>query len=60
MERAETHPPQSSVGHVDEDAIRHEPTGLAWVGRSVLDLLDAGKQMYSVFVKTLYYSARGV
>jgi len=26
----------------------------------VLDLIDAGKQLYSVFVKTLYYTVRGV
>lgn len=54
------HAPESAVGHIDEDAIVHERTGLAWVGGSVLDLLAAGKALYSVFVKTLYYSARGV
>ena len=53
-------PPSSAVGTVDEEAVHHERTGLAWVGGSVLDLLGAGKAMYSVFVKTLYYSARGV
>jgi phospholipid/cholesterol/gamma-HCH transport system permease protein len=57
---AETRGPDNAVGHIDEDLIIHERTGLAWVGGSVLDLLGAAKQMYSVFVKTLYYSARGV
>ncbi|MBK7582307.1 MAG: ABC transporter permease [Myxococcales bacterium] len=51
---------ESSVGHIDEDAVTRERTGLAWVGGSVLDLLAAGQALYSVFVKTLYYSARGV
>lgn len=60
MAEALEHAPESAVGHIDEDAIIHERTGLAWVGGSVLDLLGAGKQLYSVFVKTLYYSARGV
>ena len=52
--------PESAVGHIDEDAIVRERTGLAWVGGSVLDLLGAARAMYSVFVKTLYYSVRGV
>ena len=60
MSQSVEHAPESAVGHIDEDAILHERTGLAWVGGSFLDLLHAGKQLYSVFVKTLYYSARGV
>lgn len=60
MADAVEHAPESAVGHIDEDAVVHERTGLAWVGGSVLDLLGAGKQLYSVLVKTLYYSARGV
>ncbi|MBI3200360.1 MAG: ABC transporter permease [Myxococcales bacterium] len=52
--------PESAVGHIDEDAVVHERTGLAWLGGSVLDLLRAASAMYSVFVKTLYYSVRGV
>ena len=51
----------SSVGTVDEEALPpKERTGLAAVGGAVLDLIDAGKQLYSVFVKTLYYTVRGV
>lgn len=60
MADAVEHAPESAVGHIDEDAVVHERTGLAWVGGSMLDLLGAGKQLYSVLVKTLYYSARGV
>jgi len=56
--QAETH--DSAVGHIDEDAIRVEPTGLAWVGSSAIELLQSGSRMYSVFVQTLYYSVRGV
>ncbi len=52
--------PSSSVGHVDEDAIRHEPTGVAALGANALGLLASAKELYSVFVKTLYYSVRGV
>jgi phospholipid/cholesterol/gamma-HCH transport system permease protein len=52
-------PPSSAVGTVDEEAVVHERTGLAWLGASALELLGAGKQLYSVFVKTLYYSVRG-
>ena len=51
----------SSVGTVDEEALPpKERTGLAAVGGAALDLVDAGKQLYSVFVKTLYYTVRGV
>ncbi|MEZ4223758.1 MAG: ABC transporter permease [Polyangiaceae bacterium] len=48
-----------SVGTIDEEAIQHEPTGVAALGAAVLQLANAGRQMYSVFVKTLYYTARG-
>lgn len=60
MAESVEHAPESAVGHIDEDAIIHERTGLAWVGGSALDLLRAGGALYSVLVKTLYYSARGV
>jgi phospholipid/cholesterol/gamma-HCH transport system permease protein len=52
--------PSSSVGQVDEDLVRREPTGVAAIGAQVLSLLRAGRQMYSVLVQTLYYTARGV
>ena len=52
--------PSSSVGHVEEDAIRPEPKGVAYVGAQALVLLGSAKAMYSVFVKTLYYTVRGV
>lgn len=60
MSTPDTGPASSAVGNIDEDAIRAERTGLAWIGGSALDLLGSGKAMYSVFVKTLYYSVRGV
>jgi len=53
-------PASSSVGTVDEEALPpKERTGLAALGGAALDLIDAGKQLYSVFVKTLYYTVRG-
>jgi phospholipid/cholesterol/gamma-HCH transport system permease protein len=51
--------PSSSVGHVDEENVRREPTGVAAVGAQILALLRAGRQLYAVFVQTLYYTARG-
>lgn len=48
------------VGQIDEDAIIQEPTGIAALGHAALSLLAAGRELYSVFVKTLYYTVRGV
>ena len=51
----------SNVGTIDEEgAPPPPPTGVAAIGRAVLDLGSAGWQLYSVFVKTLYYCVRGV
>jgi phospholipid/cholesterol/gamma-HCH transport system permease protein len=36
-----------------------EPKGVAAVGVVTLDLLHGGREMYSVFVRTLYYVVRG-
>ena len=52
-------PVSSVVGSIDEDAIRHPPTGLAAVGALVFDLAASGRQLYAIFVQTLYYIARG-
>ena len=59
MSNADTAPASTAVGTVDEDAIVHEKTGVAALGAAFLKLLAAGREMYSVFVKTLYYTARG-
>ncbi len=51
----------SSVGHIEEDELPPpERRGLAAIGGAALDLVAAGKQLYLVFVKTLYYTFRGV
>ena len=50
----------SSVGTVDEDARPPaEPTGIGALGAAALELLVGGRELYSVFVKTLYYTFRG-
>lgn len=49
----------TSVGHVDEDAVAEEASGVAAIGRAFFDTVAAGKTLYSVFVKTLYYTVRG-
>ncbi len=49
----------NSVGHLDEDAIVSEVSGVAAIGRAFFDLWNAAKTLYSVFVKTLYYTVRG-
>lgn len=50
----------SSVGNIDEDAYVKPPTGLAALGAGALEFVVAGRMLYSVFVKTLYYTVRGV
>lgn len=60
MSVSEAEPPASTqVGQLDEDLAIHEATGVAFVGQQTLALFDSAKSLYSVFVKTLYYSARG-
>jgi phospholipid/cholesterol/gamma-HCH transport system permease protein len=52
--------PSSSVGTVDEEARpQAEPTGVAALGAGALELFAGGRELYSVFVKTLYYTFRG-
>ncbi|MEB2313474.1 MAG: ABC transporter permease [Sorangiineae bacterium] len=55
----DTAPMSSAVGHIDEEAVVPERRGLALIGGLALDLLISGKELYSIFVKTLYYTARG-
>ena len=52
--------PNTSVGTIDEDAIVHEATGIAALGAGALEFVVAGRMLYSVLVKTLYYTVRGV
>ena len=54
-----TSPSSSSVGSIDEDAVLKPPTGAAAVGALAFDLIRSGREQYSVFVKTLYYTVRG-
>ena len=53
-------PPSSSVGWIDEDALPPPRSAIATLGKAALDLGAAARDLYSVFVKTLYYCARGV
>ncbi len=49
--------PESEVGHIEE-----KPPELGFVGgigAVALDLVYGGRELYSVFVRTLYYSFRG-
>lgn len=48
----------SSVGQVDE--LPSAPTGVAAIGATAIELAQGGRALYSVFVQTLYYCARGV
>ncbi len=50
----------TSVGTIDEDAIIHEATGVAALGAGAMEFVVAGRTLYSVLVKTLYYTVRGV
>ena len=50
MSRASQVPPASRVA---------EPSGVEALGAAVLDLAYGAREMYSVFVRTLYYSFRG-
>src|SRR5262249_56889039 len=36
-----------------------EPTGVAVIGARAMDLAAVAKELYSIFVRTLYYCARG-
>jgi phospholipid/cholesterol/gamma-HCH transport system permease protein len=53
-------PPSSAVGWIDEDALPPPRGTLAALGKATLDLAASARDLYSVFVKTLYYCARGV
>ena len=49
--------PESEVGHVDAKAPELGIVG--GIGAVALDLYYGGREMYSVFVRTLYYTFRG-
>ena len=53
-------PPSSAVGWIDEEALPPPRGAVAALGKTALDLAAAARDLYSVFVKTLYYCARGV
>jgi phospholipid/cholesterol/gamma-HCH transport system permease protein len=53
-------PPSSSVGWIDEEALPAPRGPLAQLGKHALDFAAFARDLYSVFVKTLYYSVRGV
>jgi phospholipid/cholesterol/gamma-HCH transport system permease protein len=53
-------PPSSAVGWIDEDALPAPRGTLATLGKAALDLAASARDLYAVFVKTLYYCARGV
>jgi phospholipid/cholesterol/gamma-HCH transport system permease protein len=53
-------PPSSAVGWIDEEALPPPRGTLATLGKTALDLAASARDLYSVFVKTLYYCARGV
>jgi phospholipid/cholesterol/gamma-HCH transport system permease protein len=50
--------PDSAVGHVEE-ALPPQPGFVHFVGAEALLLLRGGLELYSVFVRTLYYVFRG-
>jgi phospholipid/cholesterol/gamma-HCH transport system permease protein len=53
-------PPSSAVGWIDEEALPPPRGAVAALGKTALDLAGGARDLYSVFVKTLYYCARGV
>src|SRR4051812_48873884 len=52
------HPPESVPASELRD-LSPEPTGVAILGARALELVHEGRELYSVFVRTLYYCARG-
>lgn len=53
------HPPESVPASELSDHYTPEPTGPAWIGARVIDLARSGWELYSVFVRTLYYCVYG-
>ena len=56
------HDPDSAPASVPEGELRDvspEATGVGALGARAIELVDAGLALYSVFVRTLYYVARG-
>jgi phospholipid/cholesterol/gamma-HCH transport system permease protein len=39
--------------------LKPEPTGVGFIGAAAMELVNEGLELYSVFVRTLYYVARG-
>src|SRR4051794_3857120 len=59
-----TTPTTSAAGHEGAAAselrdVSPEPTGVAALGAGALELVSVAAELYSVFVRTLYYCARG-
>jgi phospholipid/cholesterol/gamma-HCH transport system permease protein len=60
--KAEAHPPEEAAAHVPEGEMRDvafAPTGVAALGARAIELFHEGVELYSVFVRTLYYVVRG-
>ncbi|APR76298.1 ABC-type transport system protein [Minicystis rosea] len=53
------HAPESVSAAELRDDYSPEPTGPAWVGARAIELVKVGFELYSVFVRTLYYCFRG-
>jgi len=53
------HPPESVPASELSATYAAEPTGPAWIGARVIELCRAGWDLYSVFVRTLYYCVHG-
>jgi phospholipid/cholesterol/gamma-HCH transport system permease protein len=53
------HPPESVPASELSATYNPEPTGPAWIGARVIELLRSGWELYSVFVRTLYYCVYG-
>lgn len=51
--------PESVPASELSDHYAAEPTGPAWIGARAIELGRAGWELYSVFVRTLYYCVRG-
>jgi phospholipid/cholesterol/gamma-HCH transport system permease protein len=58
MARAADHPPESVPASELRD-VAAEPGGVGALGAAALELVGVGRELYSVFVRTLYYTFRG-
>jgi phospholipid/cholesterol/gamma-HCH transport system permease protein len=52
-------PPESVSASELNESYAPEASGVAYLGQQVIHLVNAGLELYSVFVRTLFYVARG-